>query len=202
MNKGIIVDANCFGENLRADVRHAVESGSLRIILPTRGKLHSEVRRANTEIYREYRRNRMIHFLCKRQVTNALRRLTHSRCRCCGVSRCDCITSDDEHVIATAIVSRANVIVSNDEELMSDFENCKDIDLKFGGTDSTEMPNSKQRRIITCEKSPGDGAKKKSATHKAGTPVRATQNILKMACFSAKRIPCDGNPKLCQGCPF
>ena len=202
-NRGIIVDANCFGENLRKDVRDAVEDKKVRIIIPTDGKLRMEVRRANIEIFREYSRNRFFHFICRKQVESTIQRLRRVKCSSCKISQCGCIRSDDEHIIAAAIVSRANVIVSNDEKLMSDFENCKEIDLKYGGTNSTDMPDCGQRRIITFEKCDRKSVRSRRSAHrKVGTPVKATQEILNVATFSERKVPCNGNPKLCQECPF
>ena len=128
MTKAIIVDASSFGGNLREKVKEALTKGIVKIVLGEGSTLKFELqgKGANTSSknesghYREFSRQGFFYFICGESVN---RKEEHLR-------RLKLLKSNDAHVIALAIVSGANILVSNDVKLINDFKKCNTIDKK------------------------------------------------------------------------
>ena len=126
MTKAIIVDTNSFGRQLRKKVKDALDKRKVKIVLGKGSNLESELQgkgvnpliRDEGRRYKEFNHKRFFHFICGKSVN---RKEAHLLSK-------SLLKSNDAHVIALAIVSGANILVSNDTKLINDFKKCKTID--------------------------------------------------------------------------
>ena len=157
----IIVDTDSFNKTLRKLIFEELRNGKIKVANTKKGLFHEELRggkvpkgkkRQAMELYMLFERERYFHFVCSKLTQETYDRLKKNRCTQC-VSKCNCIRSNDQHVLAVAIVSDANVIVTNDDKLASDFSNLKQIHSNFNGNPSHKLTDSGQRNTIFSETS-------------------------------------------------
>ena len=183
MSKAIIVDANSFNKGLSAELKKAIRNRVVKIVLPMDGKLYQEIRQSNLIRFREYAKDGTFYFVCKKQVQETIDRLIPAKCIKCR-SSCNCIKSDDEHVIAVAVVSGANVIVTNDDALWDDFQRCDKLHLNFGGIKGHKVASSGDRKRIHT---------------KSGDPsVKLVRQVLRKAYVKYGVGDCKGNVASCE----
>ena len=126
--KAIILDTDSHGKQLRDVVKQALYDRKVKIVLGKDTSLHREVSGKNQNPkkkdegrrYREFSRNKFYHFICGESVNKREKQLRKE----------NCYTSTDPHIIALAIISGANILVSNDRELIDDFKGCAAIDAR------------------------------------------------------------------------
>ena len=117
MTKAIILDANRIGENMREEVRKAIYNRDVKILFYKGGKFERELRgqRENGgRRYREYANNGFLHEVCQKSVDRKSAQLIQK-----GL-----ILSDDQHIIAIALVTGANILHTEDNRLIEDFQRC------------------------------------------------------------------------------
>ena len=185
MSNAIIVDANSFGNNLRHDIRQAITAGKVKVVIPGEGKFRDELRNSNSDLFVRYSGSGRFHYVCVKQVHEICTRLTSSRCIACrGLKKCKCIKSNDAHVIALAIVSGANVLVTNDKKLSNDFKRCTKIHRNYGGDSKLKLPEDNKRKVIN--------------SHKGGTPKKSVSRIISETYPSHGDGNCTGKLDLCR----
>ena len=136
MTKAIILDANRIGRNMRKEVKEAIYKRRIRILIFKGGKLERELkgrRERGSTCFREYAKNGFFHNVCERSVTKKNNHLIQE-----GLIR-----SDDQHIIALALVSAANTLHTEDNTLIEDFLNCDDIDTRNSCIKSRQNPKRK-----------------------------------------------------------
>ena len=185
MRKSIIVDANSFGSNLRHDVRQAIADGKVKVVIPLEGKFREELRNSNKSLFATYSNSGRFHYICVKQLHETCKRLKSAECTACRRFRkCNCIKSNDSHVIALAIVSGANILVSNDKKLSEDFKRCTKTHINLGGKRDHLLPVDGKRRVIS--------------SNETGTPSKSVRKIISEVYPSHGSGSCVGNFELCR----
>jgi hypothetical protein len=119
MTKAIILDASCFsGNNLRNEIKAKIRCGDLVPIWSKSGKLAKELKQADFIRFREYAKAGKCYCVCNICVE---RKTNHLKSNCK-------LESNDGHIVALALVSGANTLVTNDCLLIKDFKDCNEID--------------------------------------------------------------------------
>ena len=137
MMRAILIDANSFSRgNMRAEVADALCLKSLKAISSKDTILDDELWDAGAGLYRELLRNNKLIYVCTESVKKKTKQLK------------EIVRSNDPHVIAVAIASSANILVSNDHALGDDFKNCKSLDQKTGCKPNKQLGRNKDRKII------------------------------------------------------
>ena len=125
--KALIVDANVFAK-LRPEVRNAVRE-TLKIVISKGGKLENELWNAKRERFAEYKRTRRFYDkICNECVEEKTEQLEAVNRDAINRRMRRLLRSNDSHVIALAIISGANVLVTADQNLQKDFSECNSID--------------------------------------------------------------------------
>lgn len=133
----IIIDANCFSDtNLRSEIRNKIKAKKIKVILDSGGPLEKELKQANINLYRLYALGGRFYKICKKSVEKKTAHL----------ESLNLLSSNDHHIIAVAIISGANILVTEDLELKKDFKNCDDVDKKSNCLKRQHPP--KKRSII------------------------------------------------------
>jgi len=143
MTKALILDACLIGGNMRQEVKEAVYNRIIKILIIKGGKLERELkgnRKAGGAVYKEYAMNGFFHFICEDSVTKKYNHLLNK-----GL-----IKSDDQHIVALALVSGANILHTEDKCLISDFINCNQIEKNTNCISSNHNP----KRKVIKSKSP------------------------------------------------
>ena len=188
-NNVIIVDADSFNKTLRTLIFEELKKGKIKVANTRRGKFHEELRggslpagkkRQAMELYVLFEKAKYFHFVCSKLTKETFDRITTTKCAQC-ISKCSCISSNDQHVLAVAIVTDANVIVTNDRKLASDFENLKDIHLNFNGLPGHKLTDSGKRSWIFPESV--------DASISSGPSSEQIRKVLR----GAKSRPCKNN---------
>ena len=135
--KALIIDANCFsGNNLRDEIKDAIIRGDLVPIWSKSGQLANELKKANFIRFRQYANAGKFYCVCNICVE---RKTEHLK------SNCD-LQSNDEHIVALALVSGANTLATNDCPLINDFKNCNKIE--SSSSCRKRQGNAIPRRVI------------------------------------------------------
>ena len=125
--RALIIDASVFGE-LRSEVSKAVKN-KLKIVISEGGKLEKELRKAKPERFSEYKRTlRFYDEICNECVEEKIEQLELVDREAINRKTTRLLRSNDSHVIALAIISGANVLVTADQDLQEDFGKCNSID--------------------------------------------------------------------------
>lgn len=143
MTKALIIDANSFGKNLHDEVLKALRTGKIKAILSRGGKFEDELRTANMKRYAEYRKQNIFHYVCDVSVKRKYKQLKQQKS-----TNPQLYKSDDPHVLALAIVSAANTLVSSDRHLCDDFKQCEKIDQESGCLPNQGLPTTGKRKLI------------------------------------------------------
>ena len=115
MTKAIILDANRIGKNMREEVKEAIlKDEGVKILIFKDGKLERELkgkREHGGKWYKEYKNFKAFKYVCQRSVARKNRHLIQK----------ELIESDDQHIIALALVTGANTLHTEDQKLIADF---------------------------------------------------------------------------------
>ena len=149
--KALIVDANVFAK-LRPEVRNAVRE-TLKIVISKGGKLENELWNAKRERFAEYKRTRRFYDkICNECVEEKTEQLEAVNRDAINRKTRRLLHSNDSHVVALAIISGANVLVTADQYLQKDFSKCNYINNQANrekSIDSKRNPIQPRRNIIT-----------------------------------------------------
>ena len=163
----LIIDANSFSEKkLSSEFKNLILKYDLLLVWSDDGQLSDELKSANKKRFVQHSIAGKFFCVCNTCVE---RKAEHLRNQ-------NTLESNDHHIIALAIVSAANTIVTEDSKLVSDFKNCNKID-----------------RWSKCRKRQGK-ATKRIVINLASTPKNIIQKKLREA--SAKHEHCSCS---CEG---
>ena len=161
----LIVDANVF-RDLRPEIKDAIINRNLKIIISKKGLLESELRTAKKTLFREYKRQKKFYdTICNESVERKMKHLEYLK------QKQDLLCSDDAHIIALAIVSGANVLVTEDQKLIDDFGKCNDIDRQSECTSRERI-----RRKVIKKTSPKDSNVVKGIIRNAEVRYKSCQH--------------------------
>ena len=139
MSGTILIDANSFSKgNLRQDIEEKLFSGELRAITSLDTKFDKELSKAASQFYSNLRRAYLFATVCNRSLKNKTRQLKKN----------PSLKSNDPHVVAVAITSAVNVLVSTDVKLAKDFKNCRKLDQQTPCRSNCHLGNNKSRKVI------------------------------------------------------
>lgn len=137
MMQALIVDSNLFGENLPRDVKEAVEGRRVRIVDAPNTQISADLKNSNHRRYQEYKRQSFMVEACGDSVNRKI----------ISIKRTDLLRSNDPHFVALAIITQANILVSNDRNLGADFNDWKRID-RDSGCIAVQRPLTKREKHI------------------------------------------------------
>ena len=121
MTNALIIDTNMFGKDFRPEVYDAIMNDGLKVVTSENGTLEEELIRANIDLYVELGSAGKLHFMCSKSVEKKQKQLLK-------LAKSAKLQSNDHHVIALAMVSCANTLVTNEKaKLINDFKDIKDI---------------------------------------------------------------------------
>ena len=139
MNGAILIDANSFSKgNMKQEIEDRLLSGELAAITSPGTRLERELSRAASQFYSNLRQAGRLIVICPRSVRNKTRQLKAS----------NELESDDPHVVAVAITSAVNVLVSDDKPLAKDFKNCRKLDQQTRCRRNSHLGNKDTRKVI------------------------------------------------------
>lgn len=174
---GFLIDANSFSDgNLSPEVREALRTAKADPVISPRGQLAKELRRSNAELFIEYEDAGRFALVCDSATRSKQRELTQAGAH----------SSDDPHVLAVAIVSRANLLVSNDRALGTDFKGLKRIESATIRGEPDKLP--KARNIITYPS--GKGAARKGTASANARRLLASARAYRNGCVCRSDEPC------------
>ncbi len=155
MTKAAIIDANAFSKAMRPEIEDAINKEGLKIVRSEGGKLDQELRDAGLKRYKEYRDNKYAKYgqagkfysVCNKSVEKKQKSIK------------DKVTlkSNDDHIIALAIVACANTLVTDDINLISDFKDVRRINRDAGCIKNNRLESKGGQKVV----------QKKSPTKKA-----------------------------------
>lgn len=148
MRGAILIDANSFSKGkMRQEIEDKLLSGELVAITSLGTKLEDELLEANTQFYINLRRASRFITICPTSVENKIKQLEDN----------PNFKSDDPHMVAVAITSAVNVLVSLDEDLAKDFKNCRSLDQQTKCRNNNCLgKNVKTRKVIGKKTRPPD----------------------------------------------
>ncbi|MGC6497403.1 MAG: type II toxin-antitoxin system VapC family toxin [Candidatus Puniceispirillaceae bacterium] len=183
MTKALLIDANCFAaKHLPELIHEAIKEEGLQVISSQGTKLETELKNADKQFFSTLKSAARILEICSFSVQKKTSEIEE-------LERMRYIQSNDTAVLAGAIVSRANTLVTKDADLKKDFKKCASIDQKTGCKHRIDLPANSCRKVITPTHAAGPKWPEK------GTPARKVRKLLAEACCSPVSCNCvNGGP--------
>lgn len=183
MTKGLLIDADSFGmKKLESEVYDAIVDGGLQVISSRDTELERELRDADRALFSQLKKAAKICDVCSSSVSKKIQQMT--------ILRSDKkILSNDVAVLAGAIVSRTNTLITKDGNLKKDFKACGSIDQKTQCRHRIDLPSNSSRKVITPPHASSPGKPPR------GTPKKKVRELLEQVCCSPINCNClNGGP--------
>ena len=183
MTRALLIDADSFGiKKLGPEIYSAIEHDGLQVISSQGTDLERELKGADGKFFSILKTAARTHEVCSFSVTKKTQQL--ERLQSSGG-----LVSNDCAVLAGALISRANTLVTKDGSLKADFRNCRLIDQRTSCAHRLPLPPNKCRTVITPPHPSSPGRPPK------GTPSKKTTELLRKARCSPTSCNCiNGGP--------
>ena len=182
MIKALLIDADSFVDaHLPDEVLDAIENG-FKVISSQGTKLENELKGANKKYFSELKKAARILEFCADSVKKKTRQMKILE----GERE---ILSNNTAVLAGAIVSRANTLITKDDKLKKDFKKCASINRNTSCKHRIALAANANRKVITP---PHEAGPKRS---RKGTSKKKVRELLAEASCSPVSCNC------INGCP-
>ena len=175
MIKALLIDADNFADaHLPDEVLDAIENG-LKVISSQGTKLENELKGANKKYFSELKKAAGNHEVCAGSVKKKTRQM-----KILEVERE--ILSNDNAVLAGAIVSRANMLITKNDKLKKNFKKCTSINLNTSCKHRTALAANANRKVITPPHEEGPKRSRKGTSKKKLRELLAASSCSPVSC--------------------